>query len=223
MWVVRIFTRGDENMQARTIMTIVMSILFLSTIAFAESATDFLKAKHEEMKVIVKENKPDDAIREDLRLKMDTFFDYDTLGKKTIEADWDKQKTEDQKRFIELFKKMIQKSYLKKFKPRTDYTIEFTKEESKEGVIIVYATIVYKDSEADVEYWMHKKDKGFFVWDVVVDESSLMRTYRKKFDKVIQKDGFAKLLEKMDKTVQKGDENEDKDEDEGTEKDDKEG
>jgi ABC-type transporter MlaC component len=41
-------------------------------------------------------------------------------------------------------------------------------------------------------------------YDIVIDEVSLMRSYRKQFKRIMKRDGFDVLIEKMSKKINDG-------------------
>jgi len=57
-----------------------------------------------------------------------------------------------------------------------------------------------------VDYRFFLEEGAWKAYDIVVDEVSIMRNYRKSFIKVLKKDGFDALIEKMQKKKDVGEE-----------------
>ena len=53
-----------------------------------------------------------------------------------------------------------------------------------------------------IDYRMTVKDGEWFVYDVLIEEVSLVKNYRSSYGEIIRKEGFAKLLERMAVKIQ---------------------
>ena len=82
-------------------------------------------------------------------------------------------------------------------------------EEQKDGAYIVKTKAKSKtDAREDaIEIWfkMTQKDSKWRVQDITTEGVSLVSSYKSQFTKVIKKDGFPKLIEKMKDKIAKGD------------------
>lgn len=188
----------------RSLLILVALSLLVPALASAEQTPlGLLKAKLEVLRKLADQPKNHDLIRDDLKKEMDTFFDYQALGRGAMKGILEKESAEHQKLFHQYFKAMIQRVYLKRYKPGTKFTNVFGDESLAGSRATVKTEVKYKRSSAEVIYTLHKTANGWKVLDVTLDESSLMRSYRSRFSPVVKKDGFAKLLEKMKKVADK--------------------
>ena len=160
-----------------------------------------LKEKYQEFREVIKKyGKDEHKMRQKLREVMDTFVDFRELSKRTLPGTWDKLKPEEKKEFVAEFKKMIQRSYLKKFHADQKFTIEYntkTKFNKKDRTAYVSTTIKAGKSEAKVDYSFYKNKGKWWAYDVIIDDISMMKKYRRQFVRIIRKSGFEVLLNKI--------------------------
>jgi phospholipid transport system substrate-binding protein len=165
-----------------------------------------LKSKNQEVEGLlrqpVQKDTPEDKKRkEQVKVKAAELLDYSELAKKAMAEHWETLKPTQQKEFVDTFKEMVEKNYVKQLKSSLDYQVQY-KEEKIEGDQATAQTIIKvktkgKTADAEIVYRMHKLPVGWMVWDIISDEVSLLRNYKSQFHKIITEQGYDKLLEKM--------------------------
>lgn len=153
------------------------------------------------IRTLVLESKKDEALQAGVRERMERFVDFEEFGRLCLGKRWSKLAGDQQKLYLEEFKKLLQRTYLRRFKRGKEFKVAFRGEPrlNKTGDRVeVATTIAGSEATADVDYRFHKVG-SWKVYDIIVDEVSIMRNYRKSFIKVLKKDGFDALIEKMQK------------------------
>jgi phospholipid transport system substrate-binding protein len=167
----------------------------------ADDPRGLLQSKYEEIQRIVRETPEKDAMQERVRTVMDTYVDYRELGRQCLVGYWDSLKPAEREAYVTEFKTMIQRSYVKRFDAKKEFTVEFvgaTAFEDKQAR--VRSVIRTGRSEAAVDYLLMRQPKGgWMAVDVVIDDVSWMKSYRKQFNNIMQKDGFTVLMDKLRK------------------------
>ena len=168
-------------------------LLMAPTIATAqpvESLQGVIIEKHKEIDSYLKGEESIDKVREKIVALTDTFIDFDELARLTIKSYWGELKPDKQKEFVELFKHIIQRNYSKRFKPASELkSFVSTDVEVRKGRARVPTLLTVGTVEVSVEYRLHQPldKKGWWVYDIIIDEVSLMRNYRSQFHKIIKK------------------------------------
>jgi phospholipid transport system substrate-binding protein len=147
-----------------------------------------------------------DAKRAEMRKIVDSFLDFDELGRRALARHWEglapKQRTE----FVSTLRELIERSYLKQVHGAANYNLEFQKETISDGQADVTATLHAtsngKKVEVSMEYKLLYKGGRWLVYDVVTDEQSMLENYRAEFNKIIAKESFDALLKRMKKKLQ---------------------
>lgn len=166
------------------------------------------KAIHE----VIQASPDDAALRPKIVDLMETFVDYGELARLTIKDQWEALAPEQRTEFVDAFKRLIHRTYTRRFKANQAFRVDFAGEPvMREGKAQVKTTIHSGKTTADVYYSMFKPDgkDDWWVYDLVIDDVSLMRNYRTQFTRVIKKDGFDKLLERIRAKAESNDEDDD--------------
>jgi len=194
----------------KTKKTFILHIIFIYAITIASFAgaasapTEELKASIDFILEILRDKnlaQPDKKMERRSRISVliRDRFDFQEMAKRSLAANWKTRSSEEQKEFVEIFSDLLQSSYIGKIEGYTDEKITYDKEvlkkEGKYGV--VSTTIITKDVNIPIDYKLILKNDKWWVYDVVVEGVSFISTYRSQYDKVIKKESYAKLIEKM--------------------------
>lgn len=193
-------------MKRLTIGLALAALLLVNGAAAQEKAADeplkIVETNNGKIKVLVMESKTDDELKDGVRLLMGEFVHFERFGQLCLGKRWKKLTPAQQKLYLAEFKNLLQRTYLRRFKRGRDFSLEFredTRYSEKKDRAEVKTTIIAKDVTADVDYRFFLEEGAWKAYDIVVDEVSIMRNYRKSFIKVLKKDGFDTLIEKMQK------------------------
>jgi phospholipid transport system substrate-binding protein len=143
--------------------------------------------------------------------EMDTFLDYEAFSARTLKTSWANLTPEQKATFIERFKRLIIKTYAKKFQPKSEFSIEyrgdiaFTNEAKTDASVKTTVRGSKKDVAADVDYllsWVEVGGKrSWRTYDIIVDEVSMALNWRQQFEKIIAKEGFDSLISKINRSM----------------------
>ena len=192
----------------RNLLNAVTMALFLSVAgaAYAGAATDVVKAKQTALFDLLKQTTPDEK---KVAAIFDEMLDYSALAQASLGDEWANRTDAEKKEFTDLLKQLVRKAYEKNLKKTLNYNIDYVSEEQKDGAYIVKTKAKSKaDAREDaIEIWfkMTQKDSKWRVQDITTEGVSLVSSYKSQFTKVIKKDGFPKLIEKMKDKIAKGD------------------
>jgi phospholipid transport system substrate-binding protein len=142
----------------------------------------------------------DELMRTQISEKMEVFVDFAEFGKLSLGKQWVTLDAGQQEKYLLAFKDLLKRTYLRRFTRGETFKVEFRSDcrLNKKGTRLeLQTTITSGETGADVDYRFHKTTDTWMVYDIVVDEVSIMRNYRKSFVSVLKKDGFDKLLEKI--------------------------
>ena len=167
--------------------------------ALADGATDVVKAKQTTLFDLIRAGTPDS------QKKIDTVFDdmldYPTLAQSSLGPEWAKRSASEQAEFTDLLKKLVRNAYQKNLKKILDYNINYTGEEAAgSGTLVKTSSQDKSGSRSDpleIDFKMVNTGGTWRVQDIVTEDVSLVDSYRSQFTKIINKDGFSKLIEKM--------------------------
>jgi phospholipid transport system substrate-binding protein len=147
--------------------------------------------------------------KEERRDKINLFirgrFDFKEMSRRTLAKHWKKRTPEETEEFVNIFSDLLVASYIGKVEAYTDETVTYDKEviKGKGKYGVVSTTIVTKDVDIPLDYKLILKKDKWWVYDVVVEGVSFISTYRSQYNKIITRESYAKLIEKMKKKLDK--------------------
>jgi phospholipid transport system substrate-binding protein len=140
--------------------------------------------------------------KEKLRLIYDRMFDDLELSKRTLAKNWNSLNVDQRKEFVLLFRQVLEKAYIDKILAYTDEKIVFEKETMVSGTQAeVQTKIVTSSKEIPITYRVLLKDGAWKVYDVVIENVSLVLNYRTQFNDILAKNKPEQLLETLRKKV----------------------
>jgi phospholipid transport system substrate-binding protein len=140
--------------------------------------------------------------KEKLRIIYKSMFDEVEFSKRTLARNWSKLNEAQQKEFVDLFEQVLEKSYIDKILSYTNEKIEFYKEDiNSETQAEILTKVVTSSKEIPIFYRVIKKDNTWKVYDVVVENVSLVLNYRTQFNDILTKNSPEQLLEILRKKV----------------------
>jgi phospholipid transport system substrate-binding protein len=134
-------------------------------------------------------------------------FDIEELCRLALAKHWDEITADQRKHFVELMTHLLEKKAIfskeQLHGENKYYTINYVKETieaagGEKSVVNTRMVIPKRKMDLDLTYKLIKKPDGWKIFDVIVDDASLLSNYKFQFDRIIQKGGFADLIKRME-------------------------
>jgi len=176
--------------------------------AFAGAATDVVKAKQTSLFDLLRQGTPDSQKK--ISGIFDEMLDYGTLAQASLGDEWAARSDAEKAQFSDLLKQLVQKSYERNLKKILDFNVDYVGEDADGGATVVKTKAKSKAADAreepvEINFKVVQKDGKWKVQDIVTEGVSLVSSYRSQFTKIIKKDGFPTLIQKMKDKLAKGD------------------
>jgi phospholipid transport system substrate-binding protein len=140
--------------------------------------------------------------KEKLRLIYERMFDDVELSKRTLAKNWNSLNVAQRQEFVLLFRQVLEKAYIDKILAYTDEKIVFDRETMVSGTQAeVQTKIVTASKEIPIFYRVILKDGAWKVYDIVIENVSLVLNYRTQFNDILAKNTPEQLLEILRKKV----------------------
>jgi phospholipid transport system substrate-binding protein len=181
----------------------------LASAAAQDSPTDpmaSVKAVVDQTIVVFKDKQIAAADRQQkLRTIAESRFDFGEMAKSAVGYHWRDFTPAQRSEFVPLFTKFIEDAYLSRIE---DYSVEkvdqqiqssviqFNKETTDGDYAQVYSTVVLKDRNdpIQVNYQMRRDGNEWKIYDISIDAISVIANYRNQFNRVLNSDGYDKLV-----------------------------
>ena len=136
--------------------------------------------------------------REQLRQIIGSRFDFGEMAKRSLGSNWQKANNEDQRQFVELFTELLEKSYADQIESYNGEKIVYGRENVSQDQADVDTKIVTKKGEEiAVIYKLRSAAGDWKVYDVVIENVSLVNNFRSQFNRILANASFAELLKKL--------------------------
>lgn len=179
--------------------------------AAQQGPAEVIRSRNQQVQQILRAH-PTDTVkgpdRERLKDVINGLIDFDELSRRALARNWD-ARTEAQKReFVSVFRDLVRSSSVRKLGAHRADSIQYRPAQVN-GAQATVTTVAWKDRKsAEIVYYMHQVGGEWKAWDVVVDGSSTMRTYRDSFTKEISSSSydamFARLKDRLAQEQREG-------------------
>jgi phospholipid transport system substrate-binding protein len=200
-----------------TVIGIVVMCLFWSPGVFAGEITNSVKATIDEVIEIVKDDNlksQEETRRQKLREAIGKRFNYRQMVMRSLKRDWNNRTEKERDDFQKLFKRLLENSYASKIESYSDEVINYKNEIVKGQYALVKTEIVRKDSTIEVDYKLIRDNGEWRVYDFVIEGVSMIHNYHSQFTKIIRKESFDALVQRLSAKVEEIESSENKSEQE---------
>ncbi len=127
-------------------------------------------------------------------------FDFERMSKWAMGKYWRKATKEQRVKFVEEFKQLLIRTYATSLSEYSNQTIKYSPFRGKlsSGDVTVRSEVEQPGGfPIPIDYKLHKIGDDWKVYDVKIDEISLVANYRSSFSKQIRASGIDALIKKL--------------------------
>lgn len=192
---------------------ITLAILVATTVAHAATDGDAqvaIRNGNERFRVLLGKKVPRGSVEErqlarELTTDMRALFDIKDLARRSLIDHWPKLTSTQRDDVVATMQGLIERSYLRQLRSNLKYKVDYLGQEPKQDDVVV-KTAIHAESNGrpvkmSVDYVMHRDSGAWRVFDVITDDVGMIRNYRSQFNRIIAKDGFTGLMDKMRKKL----------------------
>jgi len=131
------------------------------------------------------------------------LIDFPAMGRDALGQHWEGRSEAERGEFVALFERLVRANSVRQVDVYRSNGIEYRDERVDGDGGDVVTDVETKSAMTEVEYRFRRIGGTWRVVDYTIDGVSAVRNYRKQFDKILAKHGWAGLLERMTKRVEK--------------------
>jgi len=124
-------------------------------------------------------------------------FDDVAMAQSVLSTNWKSINPAQQNEFKSLLLQTIESTYIGRIKVYTNESVQFRKEEVNENRASVDTVIVSSSGDIPVNYKLRKRSDGWFIYDVEVENVSMVSSFRDTYRSIFTKDGIEGLMTQM--------------------------
>lgn len=139
-------------------------------------------------------------------------FDIRELSSLALDKHWAERTPQEQNYFVDIMTRLLEKKAVfskeqgqkkKSAKDKNVYKVtyaghKFIDSDEANSLVTTKVHIPSQNLTIDLNYKLKKQNGGWKVYDVIVDGASLLDNYRYQFGKIIDKEGYAGLIKRME-------------------------
>ncbi len=137
-------------------------------------------------------------------------FNFLEMGKRSLGSKrWKERSPDERKAFVDVFGKLLENSYANKLENYRDEKINYVDEIVKGRFAMVKTEVMRKNGTVNIDYKLIKSGGDWRIYDIVIEGVSMIKNYRSQFAKIIYRDSFDTLMDKLNSKVNKLENSED--------------
>jgi phospholipid transport system substrate-binding protein len=183
---------------------LLLLLLWLSPGAAAGGVpTDQIKATVDRALVVLRDPRFKPAARTKERrdqLKQILFarFDFSEMARRALGANWRRRTPQEQEEFVRLFTELLERAYADTIESYTDEKIIYVGEKVDGNYAEVKSKILTsKGQEFSIDYKTQVVGGEWKVYDVVVENISMVNNFRAQFNRVINNSSYEELVHRL--------------------------
>jgi phospholipid transport system substrate-binding protein len=210
MMIMRIFESGRASFRWGAIVSLAAAVLVGSSVVpgYAGAPTDAMKTTIDEVLRIVrdqdlKQKGKADERRQQLEKVVEARFDYTEMSRRALGAPWNQLTDQQKQEFVDLFRTLLTTSYADKIETYSGEGVQYLNERLEKEYAEVRTKVLSGKTEIPLDYRLINKAEDWRVYDVVVDNISLVSNYRGQFTKILRASSYSDLVDQLRKKSEK--------------------
>lgn len=183
----------------------VLAVLTLCTFGFAanDPVAEVRTTIDQASPVFANHQLPPAEHDQQLRAIAEQHFDFTYMARSALGTHWKTLSPAQRKQFVPLFEDYVLATYLTTLQQNTveaashGLSDKVTYDDPETAAVHGDVHLAMVQDPLHVDYMLHKTPGGWRLYDIVVDNVSTLANYRDEFNKIINSDGYNKLVEDL--------------------------
>ena len=171
-----------------------------------ESPNAFIQRQTDEVtELLAQEATPQRAER--YSAKVQEIVDFRLLASEALGEYWQARSEEEREQFLSLLQQLLEANYKRRLEGQTvgeDFTVDYLDTRQRGDRAIVDTLVIWGEGAEErtpVSYKLARQAGGWTIYDIVIDDVSLVASYRDSYTQVIREEGWEVLIEKMETRI----------------------
>ena len=125
-------------------------------------------------------------------------FDFRSLSQTSIDSDWKEATRQDKKKLLNYFSQYLEEIYRTKMAGFVPSKIVYVSEQIRKDRSIVDSHVYSDSMKYLVSYRLKKKEANWYIYDVFLDNESIVDNWKQVYAAIIRSEGLEGLLDKLE-------------------------
>lgn len=174
-------------------------VLGLGSPTWASSPTEQLRAYTDRVMEVLESRTmtPPERLKA-VRAVASEAFDVSETAQRALGLHWQQRTPAEKQEFVRIFRGLLEQTYLSRIGEFGGERIKYVNERIDGDRAIVRGVIVTKNgTEVPVESRLLQKADRWLIYDILIENISLIASYRSQFDRVIRTASYPELIRRL--------------------------
>jgi phospholipid transport system substrate-binding protein len=126
------------------------------------------------------------------------IFDVQETARRALGPHWQQRSPQEREEFVQLFADLLERTYINKIDLFGGEKLRFTDEKVDGDHAVVRGKVITKQgTEVPVEARMINRTGRWQIYDIVIENISLVGNYRSQFDRIIRTSSYDELAKRL--------------------------
>jgi len=133
------------------------------------------------------------------------LFDAEELARRSLGVHWRDRTADERQEFTELFTDLVEQSYSGTLDRYAAEVQVFYDREQVEGDFAEVNTRVFDPAQNRtfaIDYRLHRSAEGWLIYDVVIENVSMVRNYRNQFARILSRSSYEDLIQAIKRRLE---------------------
>jgi len=136
--------------------------------------------------------------REAVKHLAEQVFDVGETARRALGTHWQQRTPAERDEFVKLFANLLEQTYINRIDEFGGEKLTYVSEQIDGDRAVVKAKITTKKgTDVPVESRLHQKEGRWLIYDILVENLSLISNYRSQFDRVIRTSSYDELVKRL--------------------------
>jgi phospholipid transport system substrate-binding protein len=168
-----------------------------------------LEKRHAEVMSIIDQEggagHTDSARAAKLKSAIGQLLDFEELSRRSLSDHWDGLEEHKRQEFVALLTQLVERSYQKNLESIRNYQVQYDEAKPLGDSVLVHTVARSRKNRrapaVEIDYTLFPREGSYRVYDIATDGVSLVSNYKRQFNKIIRRDGWDALIERMKKRL----------------------
>lgn len=133
-----------------------------------------------------------------VRKVAEEVFDVQETAKRALGHHWQKRTPAEQEEFVQLFADLLERSYIAKIDLYSGERLQYVGETVDGDYATVKARVTLRQgTDVPIDAKLLKRSERWLIYDISIENVSLVGNYRTQFDRIIRTSSFAELIRRL--------------------------
>jgi phospholipid transport system substrate-binding protein len=135
---------------------------------------------------------------------IEPYFDLDELAQRTLGVHWNERTEEERREFVRLFTALIEKIYsstLTRYTGDVQISVDQQRIDGDFAEVDTQLINPALGKTIPIQYRLHQEGETWRVYDVVIENVSMVHNYRAQFNRIITQSSYADLVRSIKEKI----------------------